>query len=79
MEKDADAYPVADMEKARNHEYDTNMKRNTAAFNKVASRPGIVGKAERAMVMGGAQAGRYGNKLKNKITNFVHDKIGLEE
>lgn len=79
MKNNVDSYTFDDMEKAKDLSNKTKQTRDDAAMQMVGSRPGIIGKGQRAAAMGSVRMGRLANKIKNKAINFVHDKIGLEE
>ena len=55
------------------------MDRDVAAGDAVGSRPGLMGKAQRAANVGAYKAGRALKGAKDSATNFMHNKIGLEE
>lgn len=55
------------------------MDRDIAAGDAVGSRPGLVGKAQRAANVGAYNAGKTLKRVKDSATKFMHDKIGLEE
>ena len=55
------------------------MDRDIAAGDAVGSRPGLVGKAQRAANVGAYKAGKTLKGVKDSATKFMHDKIGLEE
>ena len=76
---DSNSYTVNDIDKSQ-HQVDTaKRRRNSAANNMVGSRPGIIGKGQRAANVAAYRTGKGIKKAKDAVTDFVHDKIGLEE
>ena len=77
--KNADSWSTAEMERAHNLSKTAKGERDAAANNAVGSRPGIIGKGQRAAAVGAIKAGKFGKKMKDSATNFMHNNIGLEE
>ena len=77
--KNPESYTMANMDNAHEQEVSANRRRNTAASNMINTRPGLIGKAQRAGNVGAYRAGKALKGVKDKAVNFVHDKIGLEE
>lgn len=57
---------------------DKNVKSDIAT-DMIGSRPGIIGKAQRAANVKAYNAGKFIKNKKDKATNFIHNNIGLEE
>lgn len=77
--KDADSYSTDDLSKAYDNERTAKQNRVDAAGQMISSRPGIIGKGQRAAAVGGVNIGRFGKKIKDKVTDFAHNTIGLKE
>lgn len=52
---------------------------NRFAYRAVEQRPGLLGRAGRRAAVTAAKAGKGLRKMKNGVTDFVHNRIGLEE
>ena len=72
-------YTSVERKMARKDLAKSKQNRDDAAMQMIGHRPGIIGMGQRSAAMGSVKMGRLANKIKNKATNFVHDKIGLEE
>jgi hypothetical protein len=57
----------------------TKAERDAAAGDAVGSRPGLVGKAQRAANVGAYRVGKALKGAKDSATKFMHNNIGLEE
>ena len=77
--KNSESYPVSDIEKAHDDVRISKQNRLQAAGDMIGSRPGIIGKGQRAAAVGGVNVGRFGKKIKDKVTDFAHNTIGLKE
>ena len=77
--KESDLYSSSDMSKAYDDEKSAKQNRMNAAGEMISSRPGIIGKGQRAAAVGGINIGRFGKKVKDKVTDFAHNTIGLRE
>ena len=77
--KEPDAWAVSDMEDAHNRVADAKANTEMAASDTIGSRPGIIGKGQRAANVGAYRAGKALKGVKDSATKFMHDKIGLEE
>lgn len=76
--KEPDAWAVSDMEDAHNKVADAKANTEMAASDTIGSRPGIIGKGQRAANVGAYRAGKALKGVKDSATKFMHDKIGLE-
>jgi hypothetical protein len=63
---------LSDADAADNQRYD-------AADRQVAARPGILGKGQRKLNTLAARGARKAKQIQNKATDFIHNKIGLEQ
>ena len=77
--REPEAWAVSDMEKAQNMADDAKARRDDAAGEVIGSRPGIIGKGQRALNVGAYKLGKMGRQAKNKVTDFIHNDIGFEE
>lgn len=77
--REPEAWAVSDMEKAQNMADDAKVRRDDAAGEVIGSRPGIIGKGQRALNVGAYKLGKMGRQAKNKVTDFIHNDIGFEE
>ena len=77
--REPEAWAISDMEKAQNMADDAKARRNDAAGEVIGSRPGIIGKGQRALNVGAYKLGKMGRQAKNKVTDFIHNDIGFEE
>lgn len=77
--REPEAWAVSDLEKAQNMADDAKARRDDAAGEVIGSRPGIIGKGQRALNVGAYKLGKMGRQAKNKVTDFIHNDIGFEE
>lgn len=77
--REPDAWPMSDIESAHNKVADAKTNTDMAAGDTVGSRPGIIGKGQRAANVGAYRVGRALKGAKDSATDFIHNKIGLEQ
>lgn len=77
--RNSESYSTNDLSQAYDDERAAKNNRVDAAAQMVTSRPGIIGKGQRAAAVGGVNIGRFGKKVKDKVADFAHNTIGLKE
>ena len=77
--REPDTWPMSDIESAHNKVADAKTNTDMAAGDTVGSRPGIIGKGQRAANVGAYRVGRALKGAKDSATDFIHNKIGLEQ
>lgn len=77
--REPDAWAMSDIESAHNKVADAKTNTDMAASDTVGSRPGIIGKGQRAANVGAYRVGRALKGVKDSATDFIHNKIGLEQ
>ena len=77
--REPDAWTTAEMEKTQKMANNAKARKDDAAGEMIGSRPGIIGKGQRALNVGAYRLGKMGSDMKDKATDFIHNKIGFEE
>ena len=77
--REPEAWTTDEMDRTLQKADNAKNIRNSKAAEMVGSRPGVIGKTQRAANVGAYKVGKFGKKMKDKATDFLHNKIGFEE